>query len=147
MHILRSLIPFRLPVTDLLQIYRGYIRPLLEYAVPVWHPGLTNAQSTKIEGIQKRTLKLILGNRYLSYDNALALTSLEPLNERRLNICLKFGRSVLKSNDFQHWLPRPRPKQSRELRNQSLLYPIKCKTERFRCSPIPFTVRILNDHS
>ena len=66
MHILRSLIPFRLPNDDLLLIYKGYIRPLVEYAVPVWHSGLTIAQANKLESIQKRALKLILGYRYNS---------------------------------------------------------------------------------
>ena len=78
MHILRSLIPFRLPNDDLLLIYKGYIRPLVEYAVPVWHSGLTTAQTNKLEGIQKRALKLILGYRYNSYANALVMTSLNP---------------------------------------------------------------------
>ena len=63
MHILRSLIPFRLPNDDLLLIYNGYIRPLVEYAVPVWHSGLTIAQTNKLEGIKKRSLKLTLGYR------------------------------------------------------------------------------------
>ena len=112
MHILRSLIPFRLPNDDLLLIYKGYIRPLVEYAVPVWHSGLTTAQTNKLEGIQKRALKLILGYRYNSYANALVMTSLESLQERRVNICCKFGKSLLNSKEFQHWLPQPRLEQS-----------------------------------
>ena len=107
-----------------------YIRPLVEYAVPVWHPGLTNAQVNKIKSIQKRALKLILGQRYQSYANALAVTSLDPLQTRRVTICLKFGKSLLKSKDFQHWLPHPRPEQPMQLRNQPVIYPIKCKIER-----------------
>ena len=145
MHMLRSLIPFKLPDNDLLLIYKGYIRPLVEYAVPVWHPGLTNAQTSKLEGIQKRALKLILTHRYQSYSNALTLTSLESLQARRVNICFKFGKSLLTSEDFQHWLPHRKPEQSRQLRNQTNLYPLRCKTERYRNSPIPFIVRTLNN--
>ena len=145
MDILRSLIPFRLPNDDLLLIYKGYIRPLVEYAVPVWHSGLTTAQTNKLEGIQKRALKLILGYRYNSYANALVMTSQESLQERRVNICCKFGKSLLNSKEFQHWLPQPRLEQLRQTRNPTLLYPLKCKTERYRCSPIPFLVRTLNE--
>ena len=37
---LTTLRRFGLAIKDLVTIYVGFIRPLLEYAVPVWHPGL-----------------------------------------------------------------------------------------------------------
>ena len=29
---------------ELVTIYKGYMRPVLEYAAPLWHPGLTKKQ-------------------------------------------------------------------------------------------------------
>lgn len=45
-------------------IYTGYVRPVLEYAVPVWHSSLTTDQIERLESMQKRVFKIILGQRY-----------------------------------------------------------------------------------
>ena len=47
------------PVEDMLTIFQTYIRPILEYACAVWHPGLTKQQSYQIERIQKRSCKIM----------------------------------------------------------------------------------------
>ena len=41
--------------------YIGVIRPVLEYAVAVWHTGLTADLSEQLEAIQKRALRVIFG--------------------------------------------------------------------------------------
>lgn len=42
---LSSLKRFGLCITDLVTIYVGFVRRLLKYAVPVWHPGLNRKSS------------------------------------------------------------------------------------------------------
>ena len=59
------------PVEDMLVIFQIYIRPILEYACAVWDPELTKHQSQQIERVQKRTVKIILGNAYIDYKYAL----------------------------------------------------------------------------
>ena len=44
---------FSISTQNLKIIYCSYIRPCLEYACPLWHPGLTKSQCSKIESIQK----------------------------------------------------------------------------------------------
>ena len=44
---------------DLYHFYTTVIRPILEYACPVWHSGLTVEHSNRIEVIQKRVFRLI----------------------------------------------------------------------------------------
>ena len=43
---------------DIVSIFCSKIRPVLEYASPVWHPGLTNEQSNALGHIQERALRL-----------------------------------------------------------------------------------------
>ena len=43
----------------LLDFYINFVRSILEYAAPVWHPGLTETESNKIERIQKCALAQI----------------------------------------------------------------------------------------
>ncbi|XP_071492116.1 uncharacterized protein [Diadema antillarum] len=49
-----------MPTDDRVSVYVGFIRPLLEYACPVWHSGLTAAQAGLLERVQKRALRTIL---------------------------------------------------------------------------------------
>ena len=48
-------------VKDLVSVYVDFIRPLLEYAVPVWHPGLTEKQNYARERIQRRACRIMPG--------------------------------------------------------------------------------------
>ncbi len=74
-------------VADLLTVYCAIVRSVLEYASPVWHCGLSNSQSSEIERVQKRCLKIIFS--LLSYAEALAISGLERLSIRRDQACQK----------------------------------------------------------
>ena len=50
-----------LSLKELVDAYCKEVRSLLELAVPVWHPGITNEQPMKSERIQKSSLSAILG--------------------------------------------------------------------------------------
>ena len=80
-------------VEDLVTIYVGFVCPLLGYAVPVWHPGLTEKQHQALERIQKRACRIILGGSYCSYQDALVIhviCNMPNLRSRRDKICLRF---------------------------------------------------------
>ncbi|XP_033109306.1 uncharacterized protein LOC117110657 [Anneissia japonica] len=81
---LRNLKKFGLDKQELRAVYTGYIRPILEYADVVWHPGLTQDLSNTIEAIQKRACHIILGKHFNSYEHALGICELELLSERRV---------------------------------------------------------------
>ena len=55
---------FDLPCQDLVTIYTSHIRPVTEYAVPVWNAALTYRQRYFIERIQKRALKITFGTNH-----------------------------------------------------------------------------------
>ena len=52
---------FKFTIKTLVTLYLWYIRTALEYAAPVWHPGLTELQHADIERVQRRCVRLILG--------------------------------------------------------------------------------------
>ncbi|KAI8503384.1 hypothetical protein Bbelb_192050 [Branchiostoma belcheri] len=129
---------------DLISIYTGYIRPILEYAVPVWSSGLTKAQIVKLERVQKRACRIVLGNDYTGYANALQHLGLTSLVDRREQLCLKFARTLMEST-FRDWLPRSRGEISgRNTRNKQKLNTPLCRTNRLKNSPIPYLVNLLN---
>jgi len=53
-HFLKQLKRAGVPIRDLLHFYTAIVRPVLEYACPVWHSSLTAGQCNAIENIQKR---------------------------------------------------------------------------------------------
>ena len=75
------LVRARVNQADIVIVYCSLIRSILEYACPVWHPGLSKKQSSDMEKVQKRCLKLIYPT--LSYNEALKEAHLETLSDRR----------------------------------------------------------------
>ena len=66
--ILRRLLPYNFSSLELFDVYIKEVRSILEYAVPVWHPGLTRKQSSEIEAVQKTSFKIILRQNYSNYN-------------------------------------------------------------------------------
>ena len=64
-------------------ISMSMIRSLTEYCSVVWHSRLTVEQTNKLERIQKICLKVILGDSYTRYSEALDMFSLVSLHQRR----------------------------------------------------------------
>ena len=80
-------------VPELLDVYRHQIRSVLELAAPVWHSSLT----LNDRAVQKSSLQIILGDRYLTYKNALQTANLKSLEQRRNQLCLKFTSKAVKT--------------------------------------------------
>ena len=80
---------------ELVQIYIAIIRPVLEYACPVWNTCLPLYLSEAIETIQKRALRSIYPGMH--YNDILMLLKLPRLKERRDGLCKTYF-DRLKSN-------------------------------------------------
>ena len=87
----------------MLKVYFTIIRPILEYAVPVWQaiPYLSH----KIESVQRRALKIIKPGEE-SYDELLQLLNVEKLQARREKLCKQYVDKIKTPN---HLLPIPPP--------------------------------------
>ena len=90
-------------IKDILSVYCSLIRSVLEYNCPVWHCGLTQAQSADIEAVQKRVMRILFP--HLCYDDALSLAGLEKLSTRReAQVRSVFADIRCKSNVLNHLL-------------------------------------------
>ncbi|KAI8482492.1 hypothetical protein Bbelb_397280 [Branchiostoma belcheri] len=108
LYLLCRLRQFNLPAEDLLTVYKSFVRPVVEYAAPVWHGGLTRDQRKKIENIQRRAAKIMLGRNYHGYSSACEVLHLQTLDDRRSTLCLKFAKKLLSSEEYRGWLPELR---------------------------------------
>ena len=142
--ILRKLYSFNIPVKDLVIIYISYIRSLLEQSCVVWHSSLTQADSDKLERVQKVSLRIILKDSYECYEQALIRTELETLKDRRTKLCLKFAKSSAKNTFTADMFPE-KEQHLHDVRNREK-YDIQfARTWRLYQSAIPYMQRLLNN--
>ena len=80
------------------------VRSKLEQSTAVWHSSLTKNNSSDLERVQKCALKVILGEKYLNYKNALEMVKLDSLEERREKLCLKFAKQCLRHDKLKRRL-------------------------------------------
>ena len=81
---------------DLLQIYKKFIRSRLEYSCVLWHSSLSKNNESDIERVQKAAIKVILKDKYSSYEGALKVLGLESL---------KFYKEMSKDRKFEKAFP------------------------------------------
>ena len=145
LHIIRVLRNAGVPPQDLVKIYIALIRSILEYCCPVWSTCIPSYLSDKIEKLQKRALRILFPD--LSYEEALARTSLPRLDDRRNSLCAQTVEKIAcdPSSRLHSILPSTRADSNgRRLRNASHFSLFKCRTERFRSSFFPSAIADFN---
>ena len=140
---LRRLKSLGTELPELIDVYIQQIRSVLEFAVPVWHSGLTQCNRYDIERVQKAALHVLLGDNYESYSNALKVSGLESLEARRSKLCLKFATKSAKHPKHKKWFKlNNRLTVTRQV--QPKFCPVVSRTSRFSKSPISYLTSILN---
>ena len=129
---------------DLRKIYMLQIRSKLEQSAVVWHSSLTKKDCRDLERVQKSALKVILGDKYTSYKEALKTIRIDSLEERRQKIYLRFAQQCLKNEKLRDMFPKNQSDHKMKKRNVEKFVVKKAITERFRKSAIPSMQRLLN---
>ena len=124
------------------EIYAAIIRPVVEYAVPVYHWMLNGGQSDEVEKMQRRAMKIIYGHK-TSYRAALEKSALPTLKERRKNIVLKFAQKASSSDLYDHWFPTRTYEHN--TRHQKKYCEFHANTDRLYKSPLFSMRRCLNE--
>ena len=140
LYMLRRLKSLGVPATELRNLYRTFILPKLTYASPAWSSSLTVTQLCKLERVQKRAVKIIQGPDYNNYDSSLSLLELDPLTAVYQQLLTNFANNLL-----LNLLPPAAPRPQRLLRTHNKLCPIRARTERYKRSPVPSMVSMINN--
>ena len=123
---------------------------MLELAVPVWQPALTQQEKSQIEWVQRCALYIILGDDYTGYNHALELLECDSQDDRRVKLCDNIAKKAYKSDKYQNWFTindEPFPNlntRNTEDRVRNVLKPIKTRTDRYQKSPLPYLTNTLN---
>ena len=111
----------------------------------IWHSSITAKHSHTVESIQKRACKIILGNSYNSYESACLSLGLDSLAGRREAHCRRFADGLVDNSRTKDLLPPTRLESyGRNLRNCHDISTIPNRTNRFKNSPIPYFICLLN---
>ena len=128
----------------ILDYYIKEIRPLAEQGVVVWNSGLTKAQISDIEKIQKVALLIILGEDYLNYEMACKNFDIATLSSRRAQLCTNFAVKLFKSSRSDQFFTQA--KQS--ARNEQVLVKENiCRTTRCYNAPHNYLNRLVNQNA
>ena len=139
MIILQKLSKFKVDSSDLVTIYILYIRSMLEQSCVVWHFDITEEEISDLERVQKVACKIILKDKYLSYNQALYDLRLDPLHLRREKICLRFAKKCVKHDKTKSLFPL-----NQNERNKEKFQVQFARTSRLMKSYIPQLQRLLN---
>ena len=99
MELLRKVAEFTKSIDDKREIYILYIRSILEQSCVVWHSSLTEENALDLERVQKAAIRLILGEKYETYEDGLLRANLESLKERREKLCKTFAMKCVNSEN------------------------------------------------
>ena len=125
---------------DMLEVYILQIRCLTEIGCPAFNGTLTKDDINTLERIQKTACRIILGPKYISYQNALKILKIAQLDTRREKICLKFALKLQKNDKFSNWLINA-PRKTRS--DKKFILP-KTRTKIYQKSPLFHLAGILN---
>ena len=115
LYILSKLKLFGLQIEALINIWKVMLRPITEYAAPLWHSGLSDADTKIIEYLQKKVLGMILGtifidhkkyykirNEPVTYAYELQKYGLTTLHQRREVLTQKFALETIKNPNHKN---------------------------------------------
>lgn len=135
LYFLKQLKRAGVPHHQLLHFYTVAIRPVLEYAAPVWHHLLTKSQTDQIEAVQRRAVRVIYNCTYgMPYMSALYYADISSLANRREQLCRRFFKSIQQPTScLFHLLPPIRdPIVTSRLRNANKLPRLLSRTKKYQ---------------
>ena len=88
-----------------LHYYQTVVRPVLDYACPVWHSSLSKQQTKLLEEVQRRALRNADYSRQHPYSEACCMLGIQSLADRRSEMCRTLFKQIV-NNEFHslHYL-------------------------------------------
>ena len=130
---------------DLIDVYKLFIRSLLEYCCVAFHSSLNLDNIQDIERIQKTALRVIFGEDYQDYQSALRQSGLDTLHSIRASRCLNFALKCVKHPLNSRLFPLQQTPVN-DLRQTEKFVVNFTKTSTYQKSTIPYCQKLLNEH-
>ena len=120
-------------------------RSALEMCAPLWHSSLTAAQSRALARVQRVAMAAITSVWGASHSEQLSALSLQPLAERRVELCRRFARRTAERSRHQDMFqPVDNPRPARGAAKRPVYIERWSRTTAYRRSPLQYLTRLLN---
>eukprot|EP00920_Eleutheroschizon_duboscqi_P034063 GHVT01081689.1.p1 GENE.GHVT01081689.1~~GHVT01081689.1.p1 ORF type:complete len:133 (-),score=2.88 GHVT01081689.1:381-779(-) len=123
---------------DKIDLYKSLVRTIVEYACPVWHPGLTKYLEHSLETIQRRVLLSVFPD--MAYKDALSKADLPSLDEHRDQLTQDLFSQMENPNKKCHNLLPEIKIKYHNTRNQCKCCIPKARTNSYKNSFVPWCV-------
>ena len=128
----------------LFRLYCCYVRSVLEYCAPVYHPLLNAGQTEELEKLNRQAIRICFGFD-APVERIMERTGIETLLQRRLRRVDLFIRKSLTNPRFRHnWFPL-RNMDGLNLRRPRLVQEARASTLRMFKSPLAYMRRRANE--
>ena len=105
MELLRKCKSFGATEAEMVKLWVTYCRPILEQSCSVWDSSLTEENISDLERTQKSFCKLVLQNKYYSYENSFLFFNLDSLQTRRKILNTKFAQQGILNKKLNDLFP------------------------------------------
>lgn len=122
-------------LSQLKLFYTSVIRPVLEYACPVWFTSLSNSDKIVIERLERRSLKIIVP--HMSYEEVVEMFRLTPILDRMLGFCAQTFRKIENPNHPLSDILENRHPVDYNIRSSRKFHIPKIRTNRYKKSFFP----------
>ena len=136
---LRRMRALGVPEKTLVEYWKAEGRVMLEYGCPVWHSGLTVAQSHSLDRAQRAAMAAITGRWEPSHTKQLQDLQLKRLSARRVRLCKIFAERT--ATDSRHMDMFTPVTSARRLGTYREIY---TRTATYYKSALPYLTRLLN---
>ena len=129
----------------LVNFWRTEGRVHLELACPVWHSGLTKAQSQALDRAQRVAMAAISGRWEPSHTTQLEELGLEKLEPRRERLCLNFAKRTAENSRHMD-IFQPSGARIRKGKKIKTYRETLSRTATHMNSAVPYLTRLLNSY-
>ena len=147
MQLLRGIQSFGASRSEMVHIWILFCRSILEQSCVVWGPSLTLENIEDLERTQKSFAKLVLKEKYKTYENALKILNLDSLEARRQELILKFAKSAIKNNTMNDIFIENDKVHNMKTRNRNRYKVNFANTDRLKNASVITMQNILNEDS
>ena len=147
MALIRNMKAFGATKEELVHMWIVICRSKLEQACVLWHSSLTQENSEDLERTQKTFAKLVLQEKYKTYEQALLILNLNSLAERRRHLSLKFAQSGMEHGKLTDLFMKNNKNHDMNMRNSEVYKVNFANTERYRKSSIIYLQSELNNNN
>ena len=147
MQLLRKVSSFGSNQEEMVHLWKVFCLSVLDQSCVVWGSGLTKENEDDLERTQIFFAKLVLGDSYTTYFEALNILQLDPLVLRRKKLTLGFVKRSLADGKLRDLFPVRKKPHIMNTRRPEKYIVQHAHTERLKNSPILTMQRLLNENT